>query len=346
MKKDLQRQISEDLNIHKFNNESESEFSQRLIYSAAAMWVKTLVYGNSLKDLRDEKVVKFPDIMYVQTHLKKVLETYLKCFDVNQDWLEVDKKDEMEVDSGLAGEIIQEMIYTLEIGKINGRELCAVPVKYVKHGRWNKVYGNRSFSDEICSVGVSQWTMANIENSFTDISRIITVDGVNYYNEMVKKFPWKRIELNSTYDIFKVGSLNRYSKCWIQYKSDRLAQGIHLLRESNQFDPGYLLIMKKDEEILVTTLDPWYSKTKEIYRIMYALNEQNGTKAQFRVKDYGEYMVFYYASALPDYENRIIHSLSWPYRDYADNCARIIPSTFWDVVEQLIKSIGVEIMYK
>jgi len=44
MKDKLLLKISSDLKLNRYKDESECEFHQRIIYSAGAAWVKSLVY--------------------------------------------------------------------------------------------------------------------------------------------------------------------------------------------------------------------------------------------------------------------------------------------------------------
>lgn len=117
-------------------------------------------------------------------------------------------------------------------------------------------------------------------------------------------------------------------------------------KEQSEFNGGYLLLEKGNSTLQIASIDPWYIETREIYRIMYALNYENGTPAKHTLRDYGEYKVLYLASALPDYENRILLSLSWPYRYFSDKYARIISNDNIQIIEKLISDIGAEFVYQ
>ena len=83
------RKIGCDLNISKYEKETDNEYTQRVIFSASSMWVRTLIYGNNVEDNSEA----YPDIMYVQSRLAKVINAYLDCMEVNLDWLTEDDAD-------------------------------------------------------------------------------------------------------------------------------------------------------------------------------------------------------------------------------------------------------------
>lgn len=344
MKNELQEKIANDLNIIKFQKETENEFNQRILYSAASMWVKTLIHGNSANDIRQEKMIKYPDIMYVQSHLSKVIKAYISCLEVNLDWIEYQYSSISEIARDIAGVVIQEMIYTNNIAEINNRKMAMVPFKHYSYDKWFQIRGEINFNHDLISLGVSQWTQSVTIKNVINEQRVIEVKGSKYYELMLRNFIWRKASLKSNYYIFKEGSTSAYSKCWIPYIREKVSEGIHVIKEVSEYNGGYVLVKHDGEDIQISELDPWYTESYEIYRILYALNVHNGTRAQFKVKDKGEYKILYFASALPAYENKVILSISWPYSYYADKYVRIIPNSIWSVAERLLSNLGGEII--
>lgn len=144
--------IGEDLNISKYEKETDNEYVQRVIFSASSIWVRTLIFGSNVED----EVDAYPDIMYVQSRLAKVLNAYLENMEVNLDWISEDD-DNSNVAMKFAGTVIDEMIYTFNIGEVKERQLCHVPYKEIAYGEWVQIRGNANFTKDIFSIGVSQW---------------------------------------------------------------------------------------------------------------------------------------------------------------------------------------------
>lgn len=343
MRDELKDKISKDLKISKFKKESFLEYHQRLIYSALSMWVRSLIMGNSVNDYKsDVEDVEnvFPDIGYVQYNLSKVAEAFLMVYPCNMDWLEIENIPKLAMK--LAGRIIQDMIYLNEIGEVMERKLSLVPDRKAFWGGYMHEYGLNTFNKNTFVLGCSLWS-ENVQNE-DDTNKIISIGGMDYYKYMVKKFPWKKADVKGNFELFKVGVTGKDSKSWIPYDSGKIKEGINILRDTNTFEPGYMLVKKEKDNLYVVWLDPWYRKSKEIYRIMYALNAANGIPAQFRTKIYDDYIVLHDVSALPDEEKRLILSISWPYSTYHDYYSRIIPIKMWDLAQNTIEKLGAAVV--
>ena len=337
MIEELKRQMSYDLNIFRFENELSKEYNQRLIYSGLASWVRSLICGNSISDLSGNVNEKFPDIMYVQSNLTKIADAFLRTYDIDDTWIE--EKEGQDKASILAGEIIRGMIYVNEIAEINHRQLALVPVRNYSYKGWTHCYGNDTFDRKFMTLGLSQWANKVIEGA-EEKKRIICIKGKDYVEHIITHFEWNNTHLQGEYELFKVGSEHRYSKSWIPFKNQNLHDGLYLLRDAHSFEPGYILLRKDGNRLSISLLDPWYVKSREVYRIMYALNLFNGTPAKFRIKDMGEYFVLFYPSRLPEEENKLFFSLSWPYSSYQDKFSRIFPKQVMEFVIEEIENIG------
>lgn len=337
MIEELKRQMASDLNIFRYENELAKEYNQRLIYSGLASWVRTLICGNSISDLSGNVDKKFPDIMYVQSNLTKIAEAFLKSFGVDDTWIE--EEDGQNKESLLAGEIIQGMIYLNEIAEINSRQLAPVPIKNYSYRGWTHLYGIDTFNRKYMSLGLSQWTDKEIEGA-EEKKRIICIKGKDYIEHIITCFEWNDANLQGEYELFKVGSEHQYSKSWIPFDNQKLNDGLYLLRDAHNFEPGYTLLRKDRSKLSTSSLDPWYAESREVYRIMYALNLFNGTPAKFRIKDMGDYFVLFYPSRLPEEENKLFFSLSWPYSNFKAKFTRVFPKQVMGLVIGEIESIG------
>lgn len=347
MKDKFKKILANDMNIKKFSDESECEYNQRLIYSAGAAWAKTLVFGNSYTDNKINKCYVNSDIMYVETHLSKVLEAFLKSLVVNEDWLY--KDGIQKTDEGariLASQIIRDVIYTYNLAEISSRRLIPVEKQYHKYDEGlYLVRGESRFTKETYCVGVAQWIRG--ENTICSVlgKNMVDVKGKDYYKKMDMEFPWREADLPSEYLIFVKGSKGYYSKCWRTVDLSDLPQGINILRLASAYSGGYVLVKRKDDRVWMIELDPWYTDEKEVYRILYALNYENNTPAEFEgIKKVG-YYILKYSGAIPNYENRIVMCCSWPYQTFDDRYSKIIPEFLWNIVERNITDLGIKIVY-
>ena len=280
---ELRTKISNDLQIIKFKGESIRDYNQRIIYSALSMWVRSLLNGNSINDFKDDINKTFPDILYIQSNLSKIAESFLTSFECNSDWLDMND-DYNSISTAISSTIIQEMIYLQEIGEVLERKFSPVPHRRNIFGQYVHEYGINTLGKEFQMIGVSMWTNRLPEDKNKQ-EAVIPIGGREYYSYIDKNFPWITADITGTYEMFKVGSTRAYSKAWTIYDSNKM-------------------------QLEMVVLDSWYVNNKEIYRMMYALNASNDTPARFRIREYDDYVILYYASALPDEENRLIQSIS------------------------------------
>ncbi|MGF7060874.1 hypothetical protein [Brassicibacter mesophilus] len=346
MKDKLIKTLARDLKINQFTDESECEYNQRLIYSAGAAWAKTLVYGRSYADSKLSDSFINTDIMYIETHLSKVLEAYLLCFDINHDWIDSTSTSGYEGRArALASQIIKEVVYTYNLVQILSRRITTVQTSFYKYtDNLYLIRGNVLNENNVYSVGVAQWKKDdNLEDYMTD-RKIINVAGKDYCKIMDKEFDWKESDLNGNYLIFKLGSKDAYSKCWKPIGLNEIPQGISIIRLANEYNGGYILVKNNKGKLHIAELDPWYIEQKEIYRILYALNYENGTPAEFKVRKKEDYYILRCRGGFPTYEDRIITCCSWPYMTFNNKYLRIIPNFLWEVVEKQINKLGIKLV--
>ncbi|MFA9423138.1 MAG: hypothetical protein ACERLG_06150 [Sedimentibacter sp.] len=346
MKDKLIKTLARDLKVNRFTDESECEYNQRLIYSAGAAWAKTLVYGHSYTDSKSNDSFINTDIMYIETHLSKVLEAYLRCFDINVDWIESISDSEYEGRAqALASQIIKEVVYTYNLTTILSRRITTVQIESYKYtDNLYLIRGNSLNEKSVYSVGVAQWKKEdNVEGYMID-RKIVNVSGKDYYRVMDEEFDWKESDLNGNYLIFKLGSKGAYSKCWKPINLNEIPQGISIIRLANDYNGGYILVKKNKDKLRIVNLEPWYIEQKEIYRILYALNYENGTSAEFNVKKKDDYYILRCMGGIPTYEDRIITCCSWPYMTFNNKYSRIVPSFLWEIVEKQINELGIKLV--
>ncbi|NLD47915.1 MAG: hypothetical protein GX660_12090 [Clostridiaceae bacterium] len=348
MKDKLRKVLADDMNVYRYTYETECEYNQRLIYSAGSAWAKALVYGHSYSDIKSNENYVNTDIMYVETHLSKVLEAYLNCFDIKDDWLETDRADNVDEKArALAGHIVKELLYTYNLAQIHSRKLSPLKTQYFKYGKeLFLVRGERQFSKTTYSVGVAQWIKESDIKEYKVHRKIVDVKGEDYYQIMNSEFTWKNTDLKSEYLKFETGSKGAYSKCWKPANLDDITQQISILKLANEYNGGYLLVKRYNNELLIAELDPWYIEEREIYRILYALNYKNNTPAEFQANKKEDYYILRFSGAIPKYEDRIIRCCSWPYKTYSDKYSKIVPGFLWSIVENIISDLGIKIIYQ
>ncbi|MFT5872268.1 MAG: hypothetical protein ACI8WT_001198 [Clostridium sp.] len=345
----LIEQLCFDLNISKFNTETEEEYGSRLIYSALVSWARVQVLGKSYTDIynfNDEELEYHNvDIMHIQSRLAQVAYGMLNAIPHNSKW---NKNTDLENCSNeLSSSIVNELIFCYELSKLNNRRLTPSPKRIATFTNNQLVLGGTAWEGKnLYSVGIGRWLVASaIPIDYKDIMNLSKYPAIEYCKILKNNAVWQVNELNGIYQIFKLGSNSWYSKSWVDLNSNKIPIGLSLLKNM-ETDGGYFLVKNDDDGVLSAKLDKWYYDEKEIYRIMYSLNSNNKTPAIFKAENYDDHILLKCESGLPNAEMRILLMSSWPQTTYDDVFRRIIPQFLWGNVEKCLNDLGVTIQFE
>ncbi|MBU3218186.1 hypothetical protein LL033_01155 [Clostridium estertheticum] len=345
----LMEQLSCDLNISKFNVETEEEYGNRLIYSALVAWARVQVLGKSYTDIyyvnEDKLEYHNVDVMHIKSRLSQVAYGMLNAIPHSGKW---NKNTGFEsCSNSLSSSIVEQLIFCYELSKINNRRLTPSPERVATFTINKLILGGVIWEGiNLYSVGMGRWsTESELPINYKYIFDLPTCSAIEYCKTLKKNAAWQVNELDNIYQIFKIGNDNWYSKSWADFNNNKIPKGLSLLK-SMEIDGGYFLLKNDDEGILSAKLDKWYYEEKEIYRIMYSLNSYNKTPAIFKAKKYDDYIILKLNSRIPNAEMRILIMSSWPQITYDDSFNRIIPKFLWYDVEKCLNELGVIIKFQ
>ncbi|MBU3203603.1 hypothetical protein [Clostridium algidicarnis] len=344
----LIKKMSADLNIIRYDNESEEQYGDRLIYCAVVSWARVMVLGKSYTDLNGETEYINADyynvdIMHIQSRLTQVVQGMLMVIPHSEHWFPKGGS------SKFASYIIENLIFCNELSKLNdSRRLTCSPTRKAIFKNRQLILGGiewKKYNEELLSIGFGRWCLAqNTTENYKEIFNLPDYHYNEYYNDLLSSSMWEENKLIGQYKIFKVETGSFYTNAWKEFISCNLIEGISLLK-STEVNGGYFLARKDNDGIFTARLDQWYYDENEIYRIMYSLDSHNGTPAKFKVKVYYEYVIVHIHSILPNAENRILLMSSWPNRSYDDKYYRVIPLIIWDEIRGVLTGLGIKLEF-
>ena len=355
----LVSRISTDLKINKYDNETNEEHGNRLIYTALAAWARTLVLGESYADLdnQTENTTIYyhnVDIMHIQSRLTQIAYGMLMTIPHCKTWIANRSSHNASIEvksSHIASEIIKSLIFCYELSPLNNiRRITKSPSKIVTFKKHQLILGGEKWRERdkaIISVGLGRWTKMSEERADENYRQIFNLPNYTpdeYYYSLLNSALWKDSNLDGQYKIFKTGTGLFYNKAWVDLNISKLNHGMYLLK-STDIDGGFLLIKKERDKIYTARLDKWYCDENEIYRIMYVLDHHNNTPTIFKAEIHDDYVLLHCHSVLPNSEMRILLMSSWPKRYYDDIYYRIIPKFIWDEIEMVLANLGIKIKY-
>ena len=306
-----------------------------------------LVLGKSYIDIQSLEETEYPnvDINHIQNRASQVAYGLLQTIPHEDGWVSGITEDQS---SELTSTIIRNMKFCYEISELNDkRRLTASPRRIASSGKMCLHMGGFDWNNNVNSlytVGLGRWEL-NVDLK-TNIRTTFSIPNANhetFFTELIKDAIWKEKQLKGNYQIFKTGSKSFYCDAWKEIDNKKIPYGISLLR--NIEEGGFLLVRSEASEMSVSLLDTWYYQEKELFRIMYALDADAKTPAQFIVECKEDYVVLHCHSNLPNAEARLLQLSSWPKRNYSDVYYRIVPISLWKLIKKILENLGIRLVF-
>lgn len=351
--KELINQIATDLAIYPYNDENYEEYGNRLIYCALVSWAKVQVLGSSYTEISGiEKEYPYVSQRYISEKLNLVLEGLVSTIPHSKNWFYINNDESNPKE--LVKYILQRLIFCYQISKtITTSWLTMSPQKIVYFKDYELLLGGTEWNSSrngACSIGLGVWRKKQLKKD-TNYKQVFNIPNCNlkdYCKSLEKDAPWKECELDYDYEYFNAGKGIWHNKAWGKLDKRYIEKGISLIRKKddtyNKYN--YFLLYYNSDIFLISSLDQWYYKEKEISRIMYALDYYRGKPAQFKAKQNSEVVQVHCHSQLPNAENRILLMASWPKRTYNDVYYREIPIHIWSDVKEIFNGLGIEIIFE
>lgn len=338
------QQITKDLCIMPFKNESKKAFGNRVIYSAIVAWAKIQLLGRPYTEINNKEYA-YPCVsqQYITYNLRPIVKGLLQSLPYDSKWLvkEIEQEE-------LTKYIIDQLIFTYEINKLWGGKVTATPTR-VTHFKENElllggVEWNCS-SQKTQAIGLGRWRKKQLDlaEDYKECFHIPNHNAETYYQAIRQHATWIEYELKrewNLYEVFIPGQEEKHAKSWRPLKE--LTEGMTLIRKKDL--STYMLLKYEAGKYYTAKLDPWYREEYEIYRIQYMLNLYSGRQTTFKAEQYDDHIILH-CHRLPNAESRIMLLGSWPYKKYNDIFSRIIPINLWKDIEDMLTNLGIRIIY-
>jgi hypothetical protein len=333
--------------MRKFKSETDEHYGNRLIYSATAAWIRTALLGKSYSDIEVEHDECGVDIMHLITRLTPVVSSLISVIPHCENWFvgnNISQKANFCI-----GKIISNMKLCNEIAVLNNRRRLTVTSKRIlRFGDISIVLGGVDWqipNSTITTFGFGRWIQKQSKSSskLDDELGMPELSAQNWLDKLLKDVLWSNKKLEGDFKLFapgaEFGHMSWLRDSWEVCTTSSLPQGVSLIRNNIG---AYFLIRKSGDIIKSVLLDQWYSKTKELYRIMYALDVKSGKPRCFEATIYEDYVIAHIHSHLPKAEEKLVLLSSWPYKGISDPYRRVIPMPLWPGVKRAIENIGVK----
>ncbi len=347
MSKILIEKIALDLNMRKFKSETDEHYGNRLLYSATAAWIRTVLLGKSYSDIEAERDECGVDIMHLIARLTPVVSSLISVIPHCENWFvgnNISQKANFCI-----GKIIYNMKLCNEIAGLNNRRrLTVTPKRILSFGDISIVLGGvdwQTSNSNITTFGFGRWiqNQSKASSKLDDELGMPEISAQDWLDKLFKDVVWSNKKLEGDFKLFapgaECGHMSWLRDSWKVRTIFNIPQGVSLMKNNMG---AYFLIRKSGDIIQSVLLDQWYSKTKELYRIMYALDVESGKPRCFKATIYDDYVIAHIHSPIPKAEEKLVLLSSWPYENISDPYRRVIPMPLWPGVRNVIENLGVK----
>lgn len=324
--------MAKDMGIKQFYNESETQYSNRVIYSAMACWIKTVSTDQSITEKQKLGVSK----KHIYEKSTRILDEMLLRYPQSKPWFSVnDEEDPIII-------IRQRLLQNGDLVNVGYDTNVGLAIKE----EIGLGYGIRQLVGSIYERGYIYSGIALTSSSLSESIGSSDLTTIDWFNTFIKNAWWKAGScINNETEYFDVEkcSPNNYS-CWSLQRC-KLINSVMLTRNPLHNQAYEYILVKIEHGITYYhRLDTFLQESKEHRRMMFALRSL--AKNPVEVKKYrcDEHVQLVLRTFLPDKERIVLETFAWPHETITDKLKWDMPLFIWPYVQTFLTRLGVKIM--
>lgn len=327
----LLQAIATDLNLKQYQNETATEFSSRVLYSAMSCWIKTACLDNSISG---EIGVSRRHIL---SRCTPVLSEFLKRMPECVSWFEPDGTDEQPVSiirSRLlrSGDIVNVGFNTnIALADENCEEL--IPGVIWKRGTLLQkgcTYSGISaleYDEKVATASapapnfpVGEWLDTYIKEAWWENSEC-AYEGFEFFN------PQKKTKNNHS--------------CW-QLIPAAAVDDIMLMRRQ-MYNNQYEYVLYRCEEKKIHRIDSFLQKQGLPRKLMITLRYKAGNAIPGKASIFSDHVHLQLWVHLPMCETTSLESYAWPFNNILDCLEWTMPLQLWTYIAPQLSKLGLNV---
>ncbi len=335
MKDEIINAMAKDMNIAEFSDESETEYTNRILYSALASWIKASALDRSVGNEHEPNagVSKRHITEKCERFLEEMLIRHPKC----KSWFTFEKQDSPIslirsrllrngelLNVGFDSNVILSQAETIPLCN-NLSRYKGVVLKPDAQYSGISVIGEKSNHD---TIGYS-----HIE------------DTLLWFRNYIHQAWWSKFENNndsvSYFNPFEKVRSN--SRCWQSSKPRYVNDIILARRTANQVNHEYFFLRRVDEGEMFHRIDPFIKTIGEHRRFMIAIRNLAGNKNAAKVCVHRDYVGLITWSYLPQQEATLLESFAWPSNNYSDMINWKMTIGIYNYIKPFLTALGIEL---
>ena len=316
--------MATDLRVRQFANESLPQFTNRLLYSAMACWIKTAAL--------DRPVSFHPDgdsgisRRHILDRCDNVLSEMLCRFPSSKPWFETALGNETAIQL-LRSRLIRhkDLLNVCFQTNLTLAPESVIPISPdLEYGKGYLLDPSFSYS------GIAMIRGRQTEYRIEDDERINAHEWLKNY---IKSAWWKSASLPEGVEYFNPFRKVRSNYgCW-QDTPPAPVEGIIFARCNTSPLPVEYLLVKPGENARLHYIDSFLRETWEYRRLQFALRKVIGNGLAVDAKVYRDHIHLKLSFYLPEWENRLLESFAWPYNSVSDKLEWDMPLSIWAYIK-------------
>lgn len=333
MEKDLLQTVAFDLGITRYSSESNSQFNNRVIYSAMTCWIKAACQDQPINGNQSEGVSR----RHIHDKCSRILSAFLCRYHSSEPWFASDDENTDAI-SLLRTRLLrhQELI---NVGFNTNVSLSAV--RYEHLSDCLEVIHGTLFSPGSQYNGIAL-TRQPVSSENSAISTILPVN--QWLDEYLKSAWWEVFdaskEENLEYYDTRTSTSTLY-KCWKTTPPKNSDKYMLVRRPANVFSHEYLLI--NTHRHTMHRIDPVLKELGEHRRFMFALRAAANNPVPGQIIKYPDHIHFNIRAYLPEKETHLLEFYAWPHNSINDRLEWDMSVPVWNYVKPFLTALGMVI---
>ena len=326
--------MASDMKIIKFTDESDSQYCNRILYSAIACWIKTVAADKMLGSGDDSGVSRH----HILNRCTQILNELLLRYPTSRSWF----LPEIDLDSPIS----------------------LIRSRLIRHGDILNVGFNTNLilakeeAVPICeSFATHKGVLLSPQTHYSGIAVIgsplplnvpylIMQDSVSWFNEYIQSAWWEKcscFDENIQYYNAEKKSRNNYSG-WQSLKP-MPTNGIILARRTvNNAEYEYFLLKEKSGIQFIHRIDHFLQEIGEYRKFMFALRSLADNKIPCQISIHGDHVLLKIWVYLPQNELNFLESYAWPHNSVSDVLEWDMQLNIWSYIRPHFEAVGFVIM--
>lgn len=327
--------MAKDMVIAKFSNETQTEYTNRILYSALACWIKASALDRSVGNEHN------PNAGISRKHITDKCDRFLSEMLVrhpeSKSWFISEKG---EAPTALIRNRLLRSGELLNVG-FDTNVILSQPQemplgKRLKHLKGVILQPGTYYS----GISVLQEQLDN------DIPSSDVEDTLSWFNKYILQAWWR--ESDGFFDDVQyfnpLTKSRNNSKNW-QMTRPLDVNGIILARRTiNNASHEYFLIRQDGNNEMIHRIDPFIKEIGDHRRFMIALRNISCNKNTARVIIHKDYVIFNTWIYLPQRETALFENYAWPLNNYTDIISWKMTIEIYNYIKPFLLALGIELL--